>query len=288
METTPSDIRSEAAAAALDPSRPAPPTAAASGTVSTGDIDGTSSASSNIMSDEKMMAAKERFYELLNKKDGSKKRTKLLSEQEYDEICDVLNGWKVGAAHSRSQAKWYQNYILLENTSHSAALRWNKNNENLRVATKEQTFTIIMEDHIALAHAKDTRKIHARIATTWYGITREDVTSVLHLCPICMASQTKITAKQRPLKMILSGTVGSRGQMDLIDMTSQQDDGYCWILRLIDHLSGFGAVKALKSKTAKECGIAIIQILSFFPDVVIIQSDNGGEFLGDTIKYLNE
>eukprot|EP00986_Skeletonema_menzelii_P013924 scaffold8621_cov87-Skeletonema_menzelii.AAC.1 len=166
-----------------------------------------------------MMAAKERFYELLNKKDGSKKRTKLLSEQEYDEICDVLNGWTVGAAHSRSQAKWYQNYILLENTSHSAALRWNKNNENLRVATKEQTFTIIMEDHnhIALAHAKDTRKIHARIATTWYGITREDVTSVLHLCPICMASQTKITAKQRPLKMILSGTVGSRGQMDLID-----------------------------------------------------------------------
>lgn len=74
METTPSDIRSEAAAAALDPSRPAPPTAAASGTVSTGDIDGTSSASSNIMSDEKMMAAKERFYDLIDEKDDSNKR----------------------------------------------------------------------------------------------------------------------------------------------------------------------------------------------------------------------
>ena len=74
METTPSDIRSEAAAAALDPSRPVPPTAAASGTVSTGDIDGTSSASSNIMSDEKMMAAKERFYDLIDEKDDSNKR----------------------------------------------------------------------------------------------------------------------------------------------------------------------------------------------------------------------
>ena len=52
METTPSDIHSEAAAAALDPPRSATPAAAA---VSTEDIDGTSiSARSDIMSDEKM------------------------------------------------------------------------------------------------------------------------------------------------------------------------------------------------------------------------------------------
>ena len=77
--------------------------------------------------------------------------------------------------------------------------------------------------------------------------------------------------------------------MDLIDMTSQQDpDGYCWILRLVDHLSGFGAVRALKSKTSEECAIAIIQILCSFPDFDILQSDNGGEFLGETVKILNE
>lgn len=58
MVTTPSDIRSNAAAAPLEPSRPAPPTAAASVTVSTGDVDGTSSATSNIMSDEMMAANK--------------------------------------------------------------------------------------------------------------------------------------------------------------------------------------------------------------------------------------
>lgn len=67
----------------------------------------------------------------------------------------------------------------------------------------------------------------------------------------------KKDSSKRRTKMLLSETVGSRGQMDLIDMTSQQDDGYCWILHLIDHLSGFGAVKPLKSKTAGECGIAL-------------------------------
>ena len=284
-ETTPSDIPSEVAAAALSRA----PIAAASDTVSSGDVVATSSASSNITSDE-MMAAKERFYELLHEKNVGKKikRTELLSEQEYDEICTVLNEWKVGATHSSKQNKWRQNYILLQNTTHSTALRWNKKNENLRVATKEQMFTIIMDVHKELGHAKDSRKTIAKIANKWYGITQEDVKLALHVCPICMASQTKIIAKQKPLKMMLSETVGSRGQMDLIDMTSQQDEGYCWILRLIDHLSGFGAVKALKSKTSKECGIAIIQILSFFPDLAIIQSDNGGEFLGETIKYINK
>ena len=57
METTPPDIRSEAAAAAPDPSRPTPPTAAAS--FATGDVDGDSSASSNIIMSDEMMAAME-------------------------------------------------------------------------------------------------------------------------------------------------------------------------------------------------------------------------------------
>ena len=288
MDTIPPSAVAEAAP---DLSQAAQPAAEGSDSVLTRGVDGTSISRSDIMTDEKMIAAKERFYEVLDETGNKKKtkRTKLPSEQEYDEICYVLNEWKAGAPHSSEQAKWHQNYILLKNTSRSSALRWNKNNKNLKVATKEQIFTIIMEVHIALAHAKDTRKIYTEIANTWYGITQEDVSSALQVCPVCMAaSHRKITAKQMPLKMILSDTVGSRAQMDLIDMTSQQDDGYCWILRLIDHLSGFGAVKALKSKTSKECGIAIIQILSFFPDFVILQSDNGGEFLGHTIKYVNE
>lgn len=63
--------------------------------------------------------------------------------------------------------------------------------------------------------------------------------------------------------------------------------GYCWILRLIDHLSGHGHVRPLKTKTSEECGKAIIQILSSSVEFHILQSDNGGEFLGKTIEYVN-
>eukprot|EP00985_Skeletonema_marinoi_P021952 scaffold13717_cov154-Skeletonema_marinoi.AAC.2 len=53
-----------------------------------------------------------------------------------------------------------------------------------------------------------------------------------------------------------TASIGKRAQMDLIDMTSQPDpDGYCLIIVLYD-LSGFGAAKALQSKTSKEVSIA--------------------------------
>ena len=61
--------------------------------------------------------------------------------------------------------------------------------------------------------------------------------------------------------MILSETIGKRAQMDLIDMSSQEDPlgyKYKWILRLIDHLSGHGHVRPLFTKTAEECGKVII------------------------------
>ena len=58
METTPPDIRSEAAAPDL--SLPAPPTAAAS--VATGDVDGDCSASTNIIMSDEMMAAMENAH----------------------------------------------------------------------------------------------------------------------------------------------------------------------------------------------------------------------------------
>ena len=89
--------------------------------------------------------------------------------------------------------------------------------------------------------------------------------------------------------MILSATIGKRAQMDLIDMTSQSDPlGYCWILRLIDHLTGHGHVRPLKTKTAEECGKAVIQILSSSVEFQILQSDNSGEFLGRTVYYVNK
>ena len=52
--------------------------------------------------------------------------------------------------------------------------------------------------------------------------------------------------------------------------TSQQDEGYCWIC-LIDHLSGFGAVKvkALRSKTSNECHQRNARLLLYLDSLIL-------------------
>ena len=81
--------------------------------------------------------------------------------------------------------------------------------------------------------------------------------------------------KQNPLKMILSTEAGSRFQMDLVEMP--YFNGYNYILRVVDHLSKFGYVYPLKTKTSEEVGKSLLCILATSIMPRILQSDNGGE-----------
>ncbi len=42
-----------------------------------------------------------------------------------------------------------------------------------------------------------------------------------------------------PLKTIISETIGSRAQVDLIDYTQKPDEDFKWVLCYVDHHSGF-------------------------------------------------
>ena len=85
----------------------------------------------------------------------------------------------------------------------------------------------------------------------------------------------------------MTEAIGDRGQMDLIDMTSCSDGIHNWILRFSDCLCAFQQVRALTDKSATTTATGLLQILSAAPHYKIIQSDNGGEFLGETVAMLN-
>jgi len=115
--------------------------------------------------------------------------------------------------------------------------------------------------------------------------------TVLLLCNLFFFSQCagniRLTkTKLQPLKMILSKRVGSRYQMDLIEMPPYQD--YRYILRVVDHLSQYGFVAPLAHRSSKEVATSLLAILSceIMPD--ILQSDNEGEvsYLGVAHGYL--
>lgn len=95
-----------------------------------------------------------------------------------------------------------------------------------------------------------------------------------------MPKKTKMT----PLKMILSKSAGARFQMDLIELPPF--NGYDHMLRVVDHLSKFGYVYPVKTKTAEEVGKSLLCILSTSIMPSILQSDNGGEVSNSSIKSL--
>jgi len=80
--------------------------------------------------------------------------------------------------------------------------------------------------------------------------------------------------KMQPLKMIFSKKVGSRFQMDLIEMPPFQD--YCYILHVINHLSKYRYVRPIKARTSMEVGNALLSIVSTSNTPRVLQLDNGG------------
>ena len=69
----------------------------------------------------------------------------------------------------------------------------------------------------------------------------------------------------------------SRGQVDLIDMQSQPDGEFKFILNYQDHFSKFCILRPLKHKTASSVAKVLVEIFSLMGPPTILQSDNGRE-----------
>ncbi len=158
-----------------------------------------------------------------------------------------------------------------------------------KVAYLEKVFDVIHRVHIGLVHSRDVWVHKLSIDKTWWGVTETAIRFYRDLCPECLKSGRPSKAEEMvPLKMMISETIGSRAQMDLIDYRWREENGFKWILRDVNHLMGFAHVVCLKNKKAATVGRAMVKILSVAVLLDILQSDNGGEFLGQCITYIKK
>lgn len=78
--------------------------------------------------------------------------------------------------------------------------------------------------------------------------------------------------------MLLINLIDSFFKVDLIDMQSQPDGPYRFILNYQDHLTKFVILRPLKQKTAEAVAECIIPIFQLFGAPKILHTDNGREF----------
>ncbi len=93
----------------------------------------------------------------------------------------------------------------------------------------------------------------------------------------------KFSIKQEDIKPIISSSINSRGQVDLIKMTAYPDGKMCWILHYQDHHDKMSYLRALPNKNAM--AVAAVLLILFLQQgaPVILQSDNGKEFVAKSL-----
>ncbi|KAI6655318.1 KRAB-A domain-containing protein 2-like [Oopsacas minuta] len=78
--------------------------------------------------------------------------------------------------------------------------------------------------------------------------------------------------------------LNERGQVDLVNMQTIQDDNFRFILHYMEYLTKFHVIRPLQRKTATEVANQLLLIFLDFGAPNILQSDNGREFTGQVIQ----
>jgi len=158
------------------------------------------------------------------------------------------------------------------------------NGEIKYYACYENLFNILEETHVAVGHGGRTRMLK-ECSRKYKNITVEAIMTYLKLCEPCQKKQ-KTLKKSIVIKPILHSEMNSRCQIDLIDLQTNPDGNYKFILVYQDHFTKFVILRALKTKRAAEVAYHLLDIFTTFGAPNILHSDNGREFCNQVIENL--
>jgi hypothetical protein len=119
------------------------------------------------------------------------------------------------------------------------------------------------------------------------NITRQTIDLFLSLCMQCQLKK-KIPKRGLVVRPILSNFMNSRCQVDLVDMQSEPDGDFRFIMNYQDHLTKFTMLRPIRTKTAEEVAYQVLDIFCIFGAPLILQSDNGREFANRVVENLKE
>lgn len=148
----------------------------------------------------------------------------------------------------------------------------------------EEMFDILYETHVSIGHGGKNRML-AELKKKYKNATEEAILLFLKQCVACQKKQ-KSMRKGLVVKPIISSEMNSRGQVDLVDMQTNPDGQYKFILQYQDHLTKFVQLRPLCSKRAVEVAKVLVDIFCIFGAPSILQSDNGREFVNQIIEEL--
>lgn len=142
---------------------------------------------------------------------------------------------------------------------------------------REMKLERIKQIHIGLSHFKRDKMLK-ELKHVIFCTRREEVEFVLKRCRQC-ALITKILPKPTS-RIVTASAPRERYQAGLVDLSEYADvnDGYGWILSIMDVYSRFLMSVPLKSKSAEEVKEGFEKLFSVLGESVTLQTSNISEF----------
>lgn len=153
----------------------------------------------------------------------------------------------------------------------------------LLVIPHDDVFDTIVHEHCAIQH-QGTNKTWYEVSRRYHGIPKSAVDWVLQRCMLCHLHCAG--PRPAPWQPIVSHHVMERVQMDLIDMREQPDGKYRWILHIKDHYSRFCMLYPLRRRRGAVVVRHLMEWIAVLGPPQILQTDNGIEFVNDTIQHV--
>ena len=119
------------------------------------------------------------------------------------------------------------------------------------------------------------------------GFKRERIDKFVSNCTTC--NRHRPLERISPITLIVASQSWEIVQMDCVDMRnySEHNDGYGWMLNIIDSYSKFVFLFTMKTKSAEDVLVCLKHVFRSEGAPIIIQSDNGLEFINSSVgEYL--
>ena len=241
----------------------------------------------NSMNTMEISESKKRFYEQMNSED---KRYNCvdLSTDVYNDIIDRLEELESDQHLKKSfrDFRLLKRYSLKKNYFNGQEIKTLCHKISGKPFVRiEDIFNVLHEKHISATGHGGMEILHKEVSVTYANITQKQVKYFVESCSKCYLKKSK-ARKGIVVKPIVSNDFNSRCQIDLIDMQSQPDGEYKFILDYQDHLTKFCFLKPLKKKTKEEVAIEVLDIFCTIGAPGILHSDNGREFVNTLIEEI--
>ncbi|XP_062967528.1 KRAB-A domain-containing protein 2 isoform X2 [Cynocephalus volans] len=151
---------------------------------------------------------------------------------------------------------------------------------------KEELFDILHDTHLSIGHGGRTRMLK-ELQGKYGNVTKEVIVLYLTLCKQCHQKNPVPKRGLAPKPMTIKD-VDSKCQVEILDMQSNADGEFKFILYYQDHLTKFIILRPLKTKQAHEVVSVLLDIFTILGTPSVLESDSGIEFTDQVVNELNE